>query len=362
MHRVPADLFELQVPLSKTDRGFRVLTASDSHAAARAFMRLVFAELDDVDGNFVREFQTGGFSARVFELALFAYLHEYGLELDRSHAAPDFVVRGDRSVAIEVTTTNPRQDAVPTPLAKYSPVPADLAAADRAFVHQIGKALRKKMQHRNAAGQAYWQQPHVAGIPFVIAVGAFHNDHAHWHPMSLVAEYLYGQQSVLEQVPGGPARVLIEPIEDHESLGRRIPSALFKQQGSEDLAGVLFSNGHTTGKFNRIGIEHGYGATGVTVFRLGTCFDPDPASVLPREFGYEVLAKPREAGARENFAEGLHLFLNPWATTPLEPDMLPGITVWTVLDGVATTCVLPAGLHPYISTNQIIEVEPNDQP
>jgi hypothetical protein len=345
-----SSLVNLQVPLLKTHELFQRLVDGDALAAARAFMDVVFAEFRDVDGNFVRELQTGGFSARVFELALFAYLREHGLELDRSHPAPDFVVRGRQPVAIEVTTTNPRQGIASTPLSEYSPVPADLETADREFVHQIGKAIRKKMQHVSG-GLQYWQQPHLQGAPFVVAVGAFHNDHAHWHPMSLVAEYLYGQRSALEEVPGRPARVVIENIDDHEFGGRTIPSGLFMQPDSQDLAGVLFSNSHTIGKFNRIGIEHGYGVPGVTVVRRGICYDPDPKAVLPREFGYEVVRLPRDSGMREDFAEGLHLFLNPWASTSLAPEALPGITVWTIIDSVATTCVLPAGLHPYMSTN-----------
>jgi hypothetical protein len=124
-----------------------------------------------------------GFSARVFELALFAYLQEQGLELDRSEAAPDFVVRGDHPVAIEVTTTNPPQGSEPTNLADFSWIPEDLPAADKEFVFQLGKSLRKKMIHRDAERRAYWEKPHVAGIPFVIAVGAFHNDHSQWHPL-----------------------------------------------------------------------------------------------------------------------------------------------------------------------------------
>ena len=42
----------------------------------------------DVDHNFIQEFQTGGFSHRVLELALFAYLQEQGYDLDRSAPAP----------------------------------------------------------------------------------------------------------------------------------------------------------------------------------------------------------------------------------------------------------------------------------
>jgi hypothetical protein len=73
------------------------------------------------------------------------------------------------------------------------------------------------MQHRDAEGRAYWQQPQVAELPFAIAVGAFHNDHAYWHPMSLVAEYLYGRRAVLACAADGSAGPIIEQIEEHHS-------------------------------------------------------------------------------------------------------------------------------------------------
>jgi hypothetical protein len=106
-------LFDLVVPIEATSREFRHIREYAGFTAARRLMDEVFAGFQDVDHSFVREFQTGGFSPRVFELALFAYLKEQGYDLDRSSPAPDFVIRGDVAVAIEVTTSNPSQDASP---------------------------------------------------------------------------------------------------------------------------------------------------------------------------------------------------------------------------------------------------------
>jgi hypothetical protein len=104
-------LFDLVVPIEATSREFRHIREYAGFTAARRLMDEVFAGFQDVDHSFVREFQTGGFSPRVFELALFAYLKEQGYDLDRSSPAPDLVIRGDVAVAIEVTTSNPSQDA-----------------------------------------------------------------------------------------------------------------------------------------------------------------------------------------------------------------------------------------------------------
>jgi hypothetical protein len=171
-------LFDLVVPIEATSPEFRHIREYAGFTAGRRLMDEIFAEFRDVDHSFVQQFQTGGFSPRVFELALFAYLKEQGYDLDRSSPAPDFVIRGDVPVAIEVTTSNPSQDADEGDAALSTStrlgVPDDLPASQREFVFQVGKALRRKLLKRNAAGLAYWEQPHVAGVPFVIALEPFH--------------------------------------------------------------------------------------------------------------------------------------------------------------------------------------------
>src|SRR5207244_3318593 len=103
-----------------------------------------FAGFRDVDHSFVREFQTDGFSPRVFELALFAYLQEQGYELDRSSPTPDFVINGESPMAIEACTSNPSQndtdDAADLPTDRWPSVPEDLPSEEREFVFQVGKA------------------------------------------------------------------------------------------------------------------------------------------------------------------------------------------------------------------------------
>lgn len=106
---MPRDLFKPVVPANLLNPLFVRVMDDPGHSAARTLINEVFAYFRDVDGSFVREFQTRGFSPRIFELALFAYMEEQDLDLDRTHPAPDFVTRGDNPVAIEVTTTNPTE-------------------------------------------------------------------------------------------------------------------------------------------------------------------------------------------------------------------------------------------------------------
>ncbi|WP_406364876.1 hypothetical protein [Streptomyces sp. NBC_01546] len=346
------DLFAPIVTDKQAHHLFQRVRTGAPHAAARRLMNEVFADFHDVDKSFVREFQTGGFSARVFELALFAYLREQGLIPDRSHAAPDFAVLGDTPVAIEVTTTNPAQGGEPDDL-EYAPLlHEDLPDADKAFVFQLGKALRRKLTHRDASCRAYWEKGHIRDVPFVIAVGAFHNQNAQMHVVGTVAEYLYGQRDVLTHDTTGKLTITADKVERHESGGKSIPSGLFQMPEAANLAGVLFSNAHTMGMFNRIGTESGYGPDDVAICRVGTAYNPDPNASEPRPFAYVVGDRP--PGEQETFAEGLHLFINPWANRKLSPQALPGIPFANFTDGRLVTMV-PNSFQPFTSKTFVVE-------
>jgi hypothetical protein len=345
------DLFSPVVPADKLNPLFRRVAQDAGHAAARAMANAVFANLHDVDRAFLREFQTAGFSARVFELALFAYLEEQDLELDRAEPAPDFVIRGDRPVAIEVTTANPAQDTPLDPGPPYSLVPENRDTADAEFVFQIGKALRRKLLHRDAQGHAYWERPHVVGLPFVIAVGAFHGPHAQIHPDALLAAYLYGVRSIAHHDESGKLMITPEDVTQHYSAGKTIPSGLFRQPEAANLAGVLFSNAHTIAKFNRIGVEQGFGSPDTALMRFGTCYDHDPDASKPHFFAYVVGDRPDDE--QETFEEGLHLFINPWATIPLPAETLPRVPTYLLRDDGILEVVAPAVFLPYVSKTMV---------
>lgn len=327
-------LFDLVVPIERTSRRFRDVRDSLAFTAARRLMNEVFAGFRDVDGSFVREFQTAGFSPRVFELALFAYLQEQGYDLDRTSPTPDFVISGDPRVAIEACTSNPPQagddDDAGLPASGWPSVPDDLPSEEREFVFQAGKALRRKLLKRDAVGRAYWELPHLGGVPFVIALQSFHNPGALFHSVGFLAEYLYGRRDIATYDSNGRLRLKAEPIGQHQLAGKNIPSGLFALPESANLAAVLFSNSSTVSMFNRIGTQRGYGPPDVAMIRIGTIVDPDPNATQPRLFGQ--LIGPVEPDQRETFGEGLHVLHNPWARTEVSLGTLRGVTEHRLLD------------------------------
>jgi hypothetical protein len=102
------DLFEAVRAETELHPGFRNIRDSPLWAPARAVLRELFAEFPDPDGNFVEQFQTSGFDARIFEIYLFALFREAHFFVDRTQQRPDFILLKDCcQVAVEAVTANP---------------------------------------------------------------------------------------------------------------------------------------------------------------------------------------------------------------------------------------------------------------
>src|ERR1700761_1978043 len=72
--------------------GFVTLLRDISFVPARQLISEIMPHYEDVDGNFVEQFQTTGFDARLWELYLHSYLVEEQLFLSREFDRPDFLV------------------------------------------------------------------------------------------------------------------------------------------------------------------------------------------------------------------------------------------------------------------------------
>src|SRR3954469_16592115 len=87
--------------------GFRQVARERQFAPARAVIDAVYERMGDPDGNFIEQFQTTGFDARLWELYLFASFEEQGWLIDRSQPAPDFFLADDRlEWGVEATTAS----------------------------------------------------------------------------------------------------------------------------------------------------------------------------------------------------------------------------------------------------------------
>jgi len=197
-------LFDLAT--KNPNKVFEYIRSSPHSLVARRTMLDVFASFLDPDGNFVEQFQSQGFDARVFELCLHAGFSELGYSIHRPKA-PDFLIeRGGHRIAVEATTTNPSRSGV---MAQHSRPLHEHSRDERwNYLHndwaiRIGAPLTAKLAKR------YWEKSECAGLPFVIAVEAFHEPLALSLSHTMVAAYLYGVQATSPKIDAG--RMVLGP-------------------------------------------------------------------------------------------------------------------------------------------------------
>jgi hypothetical protein len=267
---------------------------------------------EDVDGNFIEQFQTTGFDPRIWELYLYSTFTELGFARDKTVQVPDFVLASLRGgIAVEATTANP-------PDGRTLVVPED-PDERRAYIEnyipiKIARALKRKLNRE----QAYWNAPGLEGVPFLIAVQDFHAAASMTMVVPAATEYVFGVRH--SQVEG---RIRIEWIDEHRFGGAAEPSGFFRLPNSENISAVLVNAQGTLLKFNRLGYVAGFGNRRLRISRRGLLRQDgnlaDPRPVIFQDRVYDP-------GYSETWVEGMVVLHNPRAKCPLDPNLLPGAT------------------------------------
>jgi hypothetical protein len=358
---VPIDLF---LPLradSESHPQYLLLRDSPLFAPARGILRELQVEFDDPDGNFVEQFQTTGFDSRTFELFLFAMFKESGHTINRTYKRPDFLLQKEGiDISIEAVTANPSS----TPSGKpYQPIPQFQNKNEMTSYLQNEMAIRLGSPLFTKLQQKYWNLPHVAGKPFVIAIQSFHMPGSLMISSTSLAQYLFGVRQFWYHDKDGNLIISEKPIEIHRGT-KEIPSGFFTQPETENISAVLFCNSGTIPKFNRMGHQGAYRSPEVRMLRHGACYRHDQNATLPDAFVYEV-GDPEQG--LESWREGTVLIRNPNALHPLAREWLGASAEDELVDGKAIT-TFAEPFHPYWSLttkfkgdtpNRIIQGEAN---
>lgn len=309
------DFFAHVTPERKWHPTFRMLREGNAFSAAREVISALMRWHDDVDGNFVEQFQTRGFDARVWELYVFSTLTEAGLDIHRPDPAPDFVANGlAGTFAIEATTINPAQRrGVTVPSAK--PVPG----ADTRDYYENYLPIRYAGPLTAKLAKRYWDSPASADMPLVFAIQDFHDAMSMAYSGQALATYLYGRRFAGSRDSKGNLIITPTVVTDHVWGSKTVPSGFFTQADSENIAAIIFNTQGTLSKFNRMGVQAGFGSDRVHLVHSGIVVDPDPRADQPMSFGHEVTSS-----TQERWIDGMDVFHNPNAICPLDPRLLPG--------------------------------------
>ena len=105
------DPFDRVVAEERLHPNFVQVRDHATHAPTRGTIRDAFGTYDDPDGNFLEQFQTTGFDARVWELYLDVAFKSMEFDVSRPDR-PDFMLaKAGESVATEAVTSNPTHTA-----------------------------------------------------------------------------------------------------------------------------------------------------------------------------------------------------------------------------------------------------------
>lgn len=333
------DLFVPIAKHSKLNPNFLTVSKRPPYSAARNVINEIMPHFFDVDGNFVQQFQTTGFDSRLWELYLFCYFNEEGLQINRKHFAPDFLLDSAKAeVSVEaVIVSNKNATGICRPFPKAE----DITREEKTMPAKWGSSLYSKLTHVDKAGTHYWEYPHTKKKPFVIAIADFHDTFSMiWSQTSLIT-YLYGVEYNYSFDSDGNIIVHPHKVTSHpKGVGQNtIPSGFFFQKNSENISAVLHSSCATISKFNRIGKQCGLDENNVLMYRIISVYDPMPNSVSPKISSYMVTEN-----TSESWGEGVTVFHNPNAKHPLPSDFFHN----------AAQCYLQDDLIHITSTNPIV--------
>jgi len=346
------NLFEPVVPAKKLNSNFNLVKQNVGYEPARRMLEKVYEEFENIDGNFLQQFQTTGFDQRIFELYLFAYLKDSGFEFERGYDRPDFIIKKDGyRVAIEATTVNPvsKADTSISDEENYKDLsPEEIKfKLEQELPIKFGSPLYSKLKKK------YWKLDHCQETPLILAIQSFHEEGSLRYSSTSLVNYLYGSQ---DKVKDG--KIVQEEITEHRLHEKVIPSGFFKSPDSENISAVIFSNSGSIAKFQRMGYIRGFVSNHIKIKRSGFCYNFEKNALEPESFDYDL----DEVDYDEPWGEELVVCLNPYAKHPIPKDFFPNAAQVYLHNSRVMTDIF--GFTPFSSRTLIINVggEDNELP
>lgn len=288
--------------------------------AERAELSRWSAGFPDRDGKFVKEFQTT-FNSSFWEIYLFALFRSYGFELDWTHAAPDFHVKGENiDFTVEATSANAAFDKA-SEWEKFAPIGADVLKQEfgrlnKEAMIRLSNSLIGKIR---AYAEKYSKFDHVQRKPYVIAVAPFEQPDFQYQYDRAIRALLYdyyvdedAYRKSPEKYPNGPPGVQLGTV--RKDNGVDVPLGIFCNDQWREVSAVLFSCVATWGKVDAMAKD-----------------SMIPAVIFSSWGGVPNGTPQRRSAPRGVYAEtledGLQVFHNPYAAYPLDPNTFrrPGV-------------------------------------
>ncbi len=295
------ELFELLVKEDKLHPAFKLLLEPDNEDE-RKLLQSWSDGMPDRDGKFVIEFQTT-FESSLWELYIHALIKELNYTVDFTYPSPDFSVLEPSKFIIEATVTRPEAGGKEPVGWSIQDIPSDFTAFNNEASLRLCNSIKQKLKKFRSS---YVHLPHVKGLPFVLAIGAYDRPGSHLAAARPIIATLYGvyhdeQQTIDHDLDFVPA---YEVTDATKKNGASVALGVFNNDACSEISAVIYSCLATWGKIRALANNPRY------EFRF-TSFHPSEDSINPVVFESLGTTYP------EQLADGLYLFRNPYAKIPL---------------------------------------------
>jgi len=288
---------------------------------------------------FVNEFQTT-FNSSFWEIYLNEVFREMGFIIDYTKESPDFCVSTDDGYVfnVEAVVADPPVIISEDANEEY----LDRNFIDDCTIKLLGR-LKNKLDLYKGAGRKkhpYNSLQHVKGNPFVVAVAPFNSRFAFSQNNISINQVLFG---IDEPKLNDNGDWIIRPKKTiKKTSGSELELGIFTNDSFKEISAVVFSS---TGMLGKAIVESGISAyikatryrqiykydfyngkesnfLGVHHHRLSSTHDVFTNRFIHGDFvcGSDVhLCMSNEYN--ESILDGLHIYFNPYATVPLDPDV-----------------------------------------
>lgn len=243
------DLFSAKVPAAQEHPNFRIIR--DSYSAGARNILFQWSEgFVDRDGKFVAELQST-FNSSFWELYLHAALREMGYSVDFGFASPDFIVLGGgvKRFAVEATIANNAQGAPPewnrpTFGEAWNEIDGE-KIVNNATVRFASAVSTKYAKYQTD----YALLPHVADVPFVLAVASFDQPFFFYEGLGPALRVCYGYDIISDIRTQGAESSLSCVYKENRSP---VNLGIFLTKEYRNLPALIFSNVATPSKLRAL--------------------------------------------------------------------------------------------------------------
>lgn len=302
--------------------------------------------LMDRDHKMVRQFQET-FHSTYWEIVIYQLCLEAGFSLDQSHPFPDFIIKSPSEFYIEAVVANIKQTGIPEnkrtledQLSMLIPphLQKDFSDVLDESIIRSSNAVFSKIKKYEDYKKEPWFDPNN---PFIIALSSCDQ-------INYGREFIYPMMALLYGryfIPRENGSIIKKHIKKKET-GIELPLGIFLNSKYSQISAIMYTCTNTIGKLTALALSNGLHTFNSV---LDVIRDEEDGE-LP--FKFRIVSN----SATESISDGVFIFHNPYAKTPIKPDLFENTNVTHVFlkkDSLAMLGVTTP-LYTRFSTNSVI--------